>query len=34
MPWFGMKVLKGEVEVGGDEWIRDERRGRIRKRTR
>jgi hypothetical protein len=31
MSWFGMKGLKGEVEVRGDEWIRDERRGRNKK---
>jgi len=29
-----MKELKGEVEMRGDEGIRDEGRGRIRKRTR
>jgi translation elongation factor EF-1beta len=34
MSWFGMKGLKVEVEVRGDEGIRDERRERIRKRTR
>ena len=34
MSWFGMKALKVEVEVRVDEGIGDERRERIRKRTR
>jgi len=34
MSWFRTKELKEEVEMRGDGGIRDEGRGRIRKRTR